>query len=140
MTVSIIVPAYNINPALAKKFEEDIARVMHAKREEEINQFRDVKLPPKAGRYIPPLGEARIPDDNRKTDLTKGRENNDTDHLILKLLRQREMTVAQVAHLIGLSRQVTRHLVTRLVARKELVRIKTYRNDVFRTVGEETHV
>jgi len=136
VTMQIIVPAYNIDPKLASRFEDRVARIMHQRRQEEINRFREVKLPPKKGRDPVLVGEARLPD-RKLTGSAKGRENSATDELILKLLREREMSIPDLSGLMGMSRQAIRHAVERLVGRKQLRRRHTPTITVFSVVGVE---
>lgn len=135
--MDLIIPAYNIDPKVAAKYEGQIAKVMHKKREEEINRFRDSKLPPKAGRTAPLAGEGKLPDnDTRKTAITKGRANTPTDELILKLLSFEELAISQVADRLGISRQLARHAIERLRGRGSLARRYSGSLTVWRTAGE----
>lgn len=116
--MKIIVPAYNVQPEQAARFEAQIAAIMHMKRDEEINRFRDDKLPPKEGRSLPLIGKARLPDnDTRKTAITQGRQNNSTDEIILKVLRRQSMPMSVVADTLNLSKDTVRHALSRMVAR-----------------------
>ena len=109
--MDLIIPAYNIKPALAAKFEDKIAKIMHRKRHEEINRFRNEAKPP------------RLPEpEAKRTGSAKGRMNNPTDELVLKLLRSEELQMNEVSDRLGLSRQLTRAILERLYSRKLLVR------------------
>ena len=116
--MKIIVPVYNVQPEQAARFEAQIAAIMHMKRDEEINRFRDDKLPPKEGRSPPLIGKARLPDnETRKTAITQGRQNNSTDEIILKVLRRQSMPMSVVADTLNLSKDTVRHALSRMVAR-----------------------
>lgn len=109
--MEIIVPAYNIKPALAALYEGQIAKIMHRKRDEEINRFRGEAKPP------------RLPEpEAKRTGSAKGRMNNPTDELVLRLLRAEELMMNEVSDRLGLSRQLTRAILERLYSRKLLDR------------------
>ena len=117
--MKIIIPAYNVKADQATKFEAQIAAIMHMKRDEEINRFQENKAPPKEGRSMPPIGKARLPDnDTRKTAITQGRENNSTDEIILKMLRRQSMPMSIIADTLNLSKDTVRHALSRMVARR----------------------
>jgi len=132
--MELIVPAYNIKPALAAKFEEKIAKIMHRKRDEEINRFRADKLPPKKGRDPELVGAPKLPE-QKLTGSAVGRANNATDELVLKLLANKELSILQIAEHIGMSRQAVRHAVERLVGRKEVRKKNAGFVTVFWAVG-----
>lgn len=122
MTVSIIVPAFNIKPALAKKFEKEIAKVMHRKREEEVLQSKS---------SVP------FPVNTERTGCAKGRPNNATDEQLLKLLRTEELPQHMIAKTLGMSRQLVRHSLSRLYARGALSKWHDGRNYLWKTKEEE---
>jgi hypothetical protein len=134
--MKIIVPAYNVKPEQAARFEAQIAAIMHMKRDEEINRFCEDKLPPKAGRDVPIAGGARLPDnDNRKTPITRGRQNNPTDELVLKILRDRELSASEVADMLRMTTQAMRNVMDRLVSRGEIRRRTSGYGNLFTSVG-----
>ena len=134
--MKIIVPAYNVKPEQAARFEAQIAAIMHMKRDEEINRFRDDKLPPKVGRDAPIVGGAKLPDGEKKVvGSAKGRPNNATDELVLKILRGRELSASEVADMLRMTTQAMRHVMDRLIGRGEVVRRMNGYVNLFTAVG-----
>jgi len=51
------------------------------------------------------------------------------------------LSIAEIADAVNFSRQLVRHVVDRLLSRKEITRRNTHdRVTLFRKVGEQTHV
>ena len=135
----IIIPAYNVKPDQATRFEAQIASVMHIKRAEEINRFKEDGLPPMEGRPRPLVGGGRLPDNNtRKTAITKGRENNPTDEIILKTLRGRELGGHEVARVINLSTDTVRTALSRLLTRGQVSRRSNGYQILWTATGDKT--
>lgn len=134
--MKIIVPAYNVKPEQAARFEAQIAAIMHMKRDEEINRFCEDKLPPKVGRDAPIVGGAKLPDGEKKlVGSAKGRPNNSTDELVLKILRDRELSASEVADMLRMTTQAMRHVMDRLIGRGEVVRRTNGYVNLFTAVG-----
>ena len=134
--MKIIVPAYNVKPEQAARFEAQIAKIMHMKRDEEVNRFCEDKLPPKVGRDAPIVGGAKLPEGKQKiVGSAKGRPNNVTDELVLKILRGRELSASEVADMLRMTTQAMRHVMDRLIARGEVRRRTNGYVNLFTAVG-----
>lgn len=135
--MQIVVPAYNVKADQATRYEAQIAAIMHMHRDKEINRFREDKLPPKQGRDAPIVGGPKLPEaEADRTGSAKGRENNATDEIVLKVLKGRQMSISEIANMTGMSRQLVRHIIERLIARKEIVKKNTAFVTLFLAVGE----
>jgi predicted transcriptional regulator len=136
--VQIIVPAYNVKADQATRFEAQIAAIMHMHREQEIRKFKEDVPPPKVGRPRPTTAGGKLPDNNnRKTAITQGRENNSTDEIILKILKGREMGGHEVARMINLSTDTVRTALSRLLTRGQVSRRSSGLRVLWTTVGEQ---
>ena len=134
--MKIIVPAYNVKPEQAARFEAQIAAIMHMKRDEEINRFRDDKLPPKVGRDDPMVGSAKLPDGEKKVvGSAKGRPNNATDELVLKILHDRMLAASEIADMLRMTTQAMRHVLERLIGRGEVRKSNNGYVNLFTAVG-----
>jgi len=135
--MEIVVPAYNVKADQATRHEAQIAAIIHAHRNREINRFHEDKLPPKQGRDAPIVGGPKLPEaEADRTGSAKGRENNATDEIVLKVLKGRPMSIADIATTTSMSRQLVRHIIERLIARKEIVKKNTAFVTLFLAVGE----
>ena len=132
--MQIIVPAYNVKADQATRYETQIAAIMHMHRDKELNRFKNDKLPHAAAPKLPE-GEKKL------TGSARGRENNATDELVLRVLANREMSISEIADAVNFSRQLVRHVVDRLLSRKEIARRNTHdRVTLFYKIGEQVHV
>ena len=135
--MEIVVPAYNVKADQATRYEAQIAKIIHNHRNKEINRFQEEKLPPKQGRDTPIVGGPKLPEaEADRTGSAKGRENNATDEIVLKVLKGRPMSIAEVANMTGMSRQLVRHIIERLIARKEIIKKDTAFVTLFLAVGK----
>jgi len=139
--VQIIVPAYNVKADQATRYEAQIASIMHMKRNEEINRFKDDKLPhatPQATTRAnaPKLPEAEV----KKTGSAKGRENSKLDELIIKMLKNRELSASEIANIVGVKNDNMRHILARLLARGELIKRNTGYITLFKATGKSEEV
>jgi predicted transcriptional regulator len=140
--MQIIIPAYNVKADQATRYEAQIAAIMHMHRDKEINWFKNDKLPhaaPKAGAHA---AAPKLPEGEKKlTGSARGRENNATDELVLRVLANKEMSISEIADAVNFSRQLVRHVVDRLLSRKEIARRNTHdRVTLFYKIGEQVHV
>ena len=121
--MQIVVPAYNVKADQATRYEAQIAAIMHMHRDKEINRFMNDRLPEANPMAIARASVPKLPDGEKKVvGSAKGRENNATDALVLKALAEREMSIADISETVGISRQLVRHVVDRLLSRKEITR------------------
>jgi len=134
--MKIIFPAYNVKPEQAARFEAQSAAIRHKKRDEEINRFREEKLPPKAGRDDPMVGSAKLPDGEKKVvGSAKGRANNSKDELVLKILHNRMLAASEIADMLRMTTQAMRHVLERLIGRGEVRKINNGYVNLFTAVG-----
>lgn len=134
--MKIIVPAYNVKADQATRYEAQIAAIMHMKRDEEINRFCEDKLPPKVGRDAPIVGSAKLPDGEKKVvGCAKGRANNATDELVLKILRDRQLAANEIADMLRMTTQAMRHVLERLIGRGEVRKSNNGYVNLFTAVG-----
>lgn len=121
--MQIVVPAYNVKADQATRYEAQIAAIMHMHRDKEINRFVSEKLPEARPKAIARANVPKLPDGEKKVvGSARGRENNATDTLVLKALAEREMSIADISETVSISRQLVRHVVDRLLSRKEITR------------------
>lgn len=114
--MNIVLPAYNIDPKLATRFEDQVARVMHRNRWDEINRLREKDKTAESAR--PPMHNKPA----KPSQFTQPRPNNEMDYEVLHLLRHQWLSVAMIAQKIGRTPQAARHMVARLYALKLLHR------------------
>jgi hypothetical protein len=134
--MEVIFPAYSIRASQAAKYESQIAALIHKHREDEINLFREEKLPPKIGREVPLVGSAKLPDGEKKVvGSAKGRANNSTDELVLKILRDRQLAASEIADMLRMTTQAMRHVLERLIGRGEVRKSNNGYVNLFTAVG-----
>lgn len=130
--MAMIIPAYNLDPRMATKFEAQIAKVMHRRRDEEIAKLRLKDKSSEASR--PPMHNK-----TKKPSLfTQPRPNNEMDEEVLRLLKHQWLSVAMIASKIGRTPQAVRHMIDRLYARKQLRRMEGATVTLYCAVGEES--
>jgi len=125
MPVTVKVPAFNIDPHLAKKFEERIGEIMFAERRGERAKTDDPT-------YRPP----KLP--SERSGIQKGRPDNPTDLTLLRILRTRECTITELSKLMGIQRNTIRMALDRLLSRKMVGKRKVDKVHVWWAVGQET--
>lgn len=123
--MKIIVPAYNVKPEQATRFEAQIADIMHRYRRTEMG--RD-KPEPEFRRYEPV---------NSKPSAAAGRKDTPTDLVILKLIKEQALTATELAKKLTMSRPAVVAALDRLLTRKRVVKRHKPNGTLWRAVGEQ---
>lgn len=134
MPVEIILPAYNINPVLARKHEAKIATFMHRQRNVELNRTAD--LPDDS-----PMRKApRLRSESKPTQSNRDKPLVPTDKVLLALLKGQKLTSTEIMRATGLNRDTLRAALLRLSSRGLLIKEVRGNHITWHTVGEQTHV
>ena len=132
MPVEIILPAYNINPVLARKHEAKIADIMHWQRNIELNRTAD--LPDDAPMRSTPRKrrEAADPAKALNKPLTP------TDEVLLKLLKGNKLTATEIMRAMLIGRDTLRTVLLRLASRGMVVKEVRGNHITWHTVGDQS--
>ena len=106
--MKIIVPAYNVKPDQAARFEVQIATIMHRERERELSLFKKTDQVPDA---------VKVPRHTRppkRTDIATPKPLNPTDSVILRILGDKELTATEIADWLAVSSSVVRQSLSKL--------------------------
>lgn len=110
--MKIIVPAYNVKPEQATRYEAQIAAIMHMERERELGLLKKKDPASEAGR-VP-----RHTKPVKHTDIAIPKPLNPTDNMVLRVLAGRELTATEIADWISVSTDTARQALSKLYTRK----------------------
>jgi len=129
--MKIIVPAYNVQPEQAARFEAQIADIMHRMRNAERNVTAD--LPDDS-----PMRRAeRIRPESKPTQSNRDRPLTPTDTLLISLLKGKDLTATEIMNLTYLNRDTLRAALIRLAARGLLIKRVRGNHISWTSVGEQ---
>lgn len=129
--MKIIVPAYNVKPEQAARFEAQIADIMHRMRNVEKNGTAD--LPDDAPMRRAPRKRKEVVDTTRAIN----KPLTPTDEMLIKLLKGRDLTATEIMNLTYLNRDTLRAALIRLAARGLLIKRVRGNHISWTSVGEQ---
>ena len=131
--MKIIVPAYNVKPDQAARFEVQIATIMHRERERELSLFKKTDQVPDA---------VKVPRHTRppkRTDIATPKPLNPTDSVILRILGDKELTATEIADWLAVSSSVVRQSLSKLYTRDLVSRRRAGLLTVWRSCAGQTN-
>ena len=132
--MKIIVPAYNVKPEQAARFEAQIADIMHRKRNVERNRTAD--LPDDS----PMRKVERLRPESKPSQSNRDKPLVPTDMILLALLKGQKLTSTEIMRATGLNRDTLRAALLRLSSRGLLIKEVRGNHITWHTAGEQTHV
>ena len=128
--MKIIVPAYNVKPEQAARFEAQIADLMHRNRNVERNRTAD----------LPDDSPMRRAPKKRKESVDSTKAVNKpltpTDTMLINLLKGKDLTATEIMNLTYLNRDTLRAALIRLAARGLLIKRVRGNHISWTSVGE----
>ena len=129
--MKIIVPAYNVKPEQAARFEAQIADLMHRNRNVERNRTAD----------LPDDSPMRRAPKKRKESVDSTKAVNKpltpTDTMLINLLKGKDLTATEIMNLTYLNRDTLRAALIRLAARGLLIKRVRGNHISWTSVGEQ---